>query len=74
MAYLNSPCKGICYSRNFDGVMMCSGCLRYPAEVDGWFDMTDEERSEILERLPYRNPKQWQLMNPDRTFPGDDGI
>ncbi|HAT36320.1 MAG TPA: DUF1289 domain-containing protein [Rhodospirillaceae bacterium] len=71
MAYLDSPCKGICHSRKFDGVMMCSGCMRYPEEIEGWFDMTDEQRQSILKELPHRNPKQWKLMNPDKEFPDE---
>lgn len=71
MAYLDSPCKGICHSRKFDGVQMCCGCLRYPEEVEGWFEMSDEQRQAVLKELPHRNPKQWKLMNPDKEFPAE---
>ena len=74
MAYLNSPCKGICHTRKFDGVLMCCGCLRYPKEVEEWFHMTDDQRNEVLKALPHRNPKQWRLMNPDRELPADDNV
>ena len=53
MAYLDSPCKGICHSRKFDDVLMCCGCLRYPDEVEGWFEMSDEERQRVLKELPF---------------------
>ena len=69
MAYLDSPCKGICHSRKFDDVLMCCGCLRYPEEVEGWFEMSDTERQRVLKELPHRNRKQWTLMNPDTEFP-----
>tara|TARA_B100000242_G_C42724246_1_gene338178 strand:- start:123 stop:353 length:231 start_codon:yes stop_codon:yes gene_type:complete len=74
MAYLNSPCKGICHTRKFDGVWMCCGCLRYPKEVEEWFHMTDDQRNQVLKALPHRSPKQWRLMNPDREFPADDNV
>jgi predicted Fe-S protein YdhL (DUF1289 family) len=60
MAYLDSPCKGICHSRKFDDILMCCGCMRYPDEVEGWFDMSDDERQRVLKELPHRNPKQWK--------------
>ena len=69
MAYLNSHCKGICHTREFDGVLMCCGCLRYPREIEDWFHMTDDQRHHILKALPHRNSKQWRLMNPNRQFP-----
>ena len=68
MAYLNSPCKGICHTREFDGVLMCCGCLRYPREIEDWFHMTDDQRHHILKALSHRNSKQWRLMNPNRQF------
>ena len=69
MAYLDSPCKGICHNRKFDGVLMCCGCLRYPKEIEEWFHMTDYQRHQVLKALPQRNPKQWRLMNPNQEFP-----
>ena len=50
-------------------VLMCCGCLRYPEEVEGWFEMSDTERQRVLKELPHRNRKQWTLMNPDKEFP-----
>tara|TARA_B100001093_G_scaffold518399_1_gene603053 strand:+ start:2392 stop:2622 length:231 start_codon:yes stop_codon:yes gene_type:complete len=74
MAYLDSPCKGICHNRKFDGVLMCCGCLRYPKEIEEWFHMTDYQRHQVLKALPQRNPKQWRLMNPNQEFPNDDNV
>ena len=72
MAYLDSPCKGICHHRKFDGVLMCCGCMRYPKEIEEWFHMTDYQRHQVLKALPHRNPKQWRLMNPNQELPKDD--
>ena len=43
-----SPCIGICELAT-DG--FCSGCLRTSAEIGGWTQMTDIERTHVMDVL-----------------------
>ena len=44
---IESPCISIC--RYEDEV--CAGCGRTVDEVVGWYDMTDDEKQAVLNRL-----------------------
>jgi predicted Fe-S protein YdhL (DUF1289 family) len=44
---IDSPCKGVC--RLIDEV--CVGCNRTTDEVVGWYDMSDNDKQEIINRL-----------------------
>lgn len=47
-----SPCVRICKQDRQAG--FCVGCGRTVREVFFWFDMSDQERSDALARLPAR--------------------
>jgi predicted Fe-S protein YdhL (DUF1289 family) len=44
---VDSPCKGIC--RLIDEV--CVGCNRTTDEVVGWYDMSDNDKQKVINRL-----------------------
>jgi len=44
---LNSPCVGVC--QIWDN--KCKGCHRTMYEIVGWYDFSDEQKREVLERL-----------------------
>jgi len=49
-----SPCVGIC---ELDDDGFCLGCLRNPAEISRWSQMSDDERLRLMEMvLPQREP------------------
>jgi len=49
-----SPCVGIC---ELDDDGFCLGCLRNPAEISRWSQMSDDERLRLMEMvLPHREP------------------
>lgn len=60
-----SPCVGLC-RLNEDGV--CIGCKRTKLEVQHWTEMTDVERSLVMERLGYfkRMGREERLRRYDR--------
>jgi predicted Fe-S protein YdhL (DUF1289 family) len=50
---VESPCKSVC--RLYDGV--CAGCHRTVDEIVGWYDMSDEDKQKIVDRInELRNP------------------
>lgn len=53
--FVPSPCKSLCvFSRVTD---KCIGCDRTVAEIQGWYEMTMEEKRVIYERVKnYRPP------------------
>lgn len=44
---VESPCIGVCGL--FDGV--CRGCGRTTEEVTEWYNLTDEQKQAVLDRL-----------------------
>ena len=49
---VDSPCVSVCLIHPDIGI--CLGCHRTRAEVDGWNDLSSEERASILIELPGR--------------------
>ena len=67
-----SPCKGICKSTE-DGV--CIGCGRDFHEVTRWNSMSDEEKLEVIARLPRRLEKLARLgLLPKRPNPSSPAV
>lgn len=48
---VESPCISICRYDN----EVCVGCGRTVDEVVGWYDMTDDEKQAVLNRLDEKN-------------------
>ncbi len=46
-----SPCVGICCP---DEQGLCMGCLRTMEEITLWWDMSNEQKIELLKQLPTR--------------------
>jgi predicted Fe-S protein YdhL (DUF1289 family) len=46
-----SPCISVCRYDN----EVCVGCDRTVDEVVGWYDMTDDEKQAVLNRLDEKN-------------------
>ena len=46
-----SPCVGIC---QYNEEESCIGCFRTSKEISQWFDMTTEEKKQIINLLPNR--------------------
>ena len=46
-SHIESPCISVCRYDN----EVCAGCGRTVDEVVGWYDMTDEEKQAVLNRL-----------------------
>ncbi len=71
-----SPCKGICQS-NKKGY--CFGCLRSRLERQHWFEMSNEQRREVirlingrrqrLERMRRRQKEQLELDLAEQVTP-----
>lgn len=51
MAEIKSPCVGIC-SYNLEG--FCMGCYRTSNEITEWWDMNDEEKQQVLDKIEKR--------------------
>jgi len=49
--HVPSPCVGICCPDERD---ICMGCLRTMEETTLWWDMTNDEKRELLKKLPMR--------------------
>jgi len=47
-----SPCQGIC-QLGLNGY--CQGCSRTMEEITKWWDMTNEEKQQVLENIEKRN-------------------
>lgn len=48
MEEIKSPCVNVCVL-DLDGI--CQGCGRTRGEIEGWWDMTNEEKQQVLDRL-----------------------
>lgn len=48
---VDSPCVGIC---QYNDEEICQGCFRTSKEIADWFDMSDDEKSKVIEILPAR--------------------
>jgi len=44
---IESPCISVCRYDN----EVCAGCGRTVDEIVGWYDMTDDEKQAVLNRL-----------------------
>lgn len=44
---IESPCIGVCRLIN----EVCTGCKRTTDEVVGWYDMSDDNKQKVLNRL-----------------------
>lgn len=44
---VESPCVSICRQENG----RCIGCGRTMDEIAGWWDMTDQEKQQVIDRL-----------------------
>ena len=51
---IESPCISVCRYDN----EVCAGCGRTVDEVVGWYDMTDDEKQAVLNRLE-KKEKSW---------------
>jgi uncharacterized protein len=51
MEEVKSPCVSICALH--EGI--CQGCGRTQEEIAGWWDMTNEEKQQVLDDLEKRN-------------------
>ena len=54
LSHIESPCISVCRYDN----EVCAGCGRTVDEVVGWYDMTDEEKQIVLNRLE-KKEKGW---------------
>jgi hypothetical protein len=50
-AEVPSPCIGVCCPDEKD---ICMGCFRSMEEITRWWDMSNEEKMELLKILPSR--------------------
>ena len=48
---VESPCVGVC---QYNDEEVCQGCFRTSDEIVRWFDMTNEEKSQVIQRIPSR--------------------
>lgn len=55
-----SPCIGVCQINPDTG--WCAGCYRSSAEVQGWWDYSNEEKRGVLAELPQRQEKVFAQM------------
>jgi predicted Fe-S protein YdhL (DUF1289 family) len=46
-SHIESPCISVCRYEN----EVCAGCGRTVDEVVGWWDMSDDEKQAVLNRL-----------------------
>ena len=61
---IRTPCVGTCTLDGDTG--WCKGCGRTANEVGGWVGMTDDERAEVMTKLPDRMLKLWEERRKDR--------
>jgi len=47
-----SPCIGVCAISEASG--LCAGCFRTLEEIQGWWDMTGEQREGVMQALAQR--------------------
>ncbi|WP_165856621.1 DUF1289 domain-containing protein [Marinobacter sp. JSM 1782161] len=53
-ALVRSPCVGVCA---LDADDMCVGCQRTGDEITRWFDMTNDERREVMKKVAVREER-----------------
>jgi len=53
----NSPCKSVCRIDPRFG--WCVGCKRTRSEISGWDTASDQQRQDILDRLPEREAAEF---------------
>ncbi len=53
---IENPCLSICILQEDEMSRMdyCIGCFRTVKEIEDWYTLTDEQREEIVNALPYR--------------------
>ena len=51
LAEIASPCMGVCTLGPND---ICIGCLRTAGEIGDWLKYSDEQRQQIISKLPAR--------------------
>lgn len=51
---IQSPCTKICVIH--PQARICTGCLRSIDEITAWSKMTNDERRQVMEALPAREP------------------
>ena len=49
---IETPCIGVCTVDDKTG--FCMGCFRSLEEIQNWWDMTDQQRSEVMQQLDQR--------------------
>ena len=49
---IETPCIGVCTIDDNNG--LCMGCYRSLEEIQNWWDMTDEQRTNVTEQLQQR--------------------
>ncbi len=47
-----SPCIGVCAMNQTSG--LCEGCFRSIEEIRNWWDMSAEQRAEVMAKLDER--------------------
>lgn len=57
-SHIESPCISVCRYEN----EVCVGCGRTVDEVVNWYDMSDEEKQTVLNRLDEQNKKLFGLF------------
>ena len=51
---IDSPCVGVC---QYNDEELCQGCFRTSYEITAWIDMTNEEKSQVIQLIPSRMEK-----------------
>jgi predicted Fe-S protein YdhL (DUF1289 family) len=54
-----SPCIGVCTMNQESG--LCEGCFRSIEEIREWWNMSAEERSEVMRRLEKRQSEAFDF-------------
>ncbi len=49
---IETPCIGVCTMDDNSG--LCLGCYRSLEEIQNWWDMSDEQRAQVLAQLDQR--------------------
>lgn len=49
---VNSPCVGVCTMNA--ATELCAGCYRTIEEIRQWWDMSEEQRAELIYQLEQR--------------------
>ena len=51
---IDSPCVGVC---QYNDEELCQGCFRTSDEITAWIDMTNEEKTQVIQLIPSRMEK-----------------